>query len=346
MTTAISDIEYRSVIRFFVLKGTSAKYIFDELTAVYGESAPSYTTVKYWTREFKGGRTSVLDEERSGRPREFCIDDKLTSIILRDRRITVRQLSCRLNVSVGTIHERLEALGIRKLCSRFVPRFLSAEMMERRKMCCQKNIEIFEEYGEQFLSNIITEDETSLTLYLPESKRESSEWKLPGEKPTNKMRSSSSHRRVMMLSVFWDRYGIIMTDFASKGKTITGQYYSELVLCARKKRRKQRNTPLWILHDNAPVHTAAISKAAVSDAGLTIVDHPPYSPDLAPSDFWLFNHLKKHLRGKVFNDDSELRESVEQFLSSLTADFFNDAFVTLLKRWKKCLEQMGGYIEK
>ena len=144
MTTAISDIEYRSVIRFFVLKGTSAKDIFDELMAVYGKSATSYTTVKYWTREFKGGRTSVFDEERSGRPRELCIDDKLTSIILTDRRITVRQLSCLLNASVGTIHERLKALGIRKLCSRFVPRFFSGEMMECRRKCCQRNIEIFE----------------------------------------------------------------------------------------------------------------------------------------------------------------------------------------------------------
>ena len=252
----------------------------------------------------------MLDEERSGRPQEVSIDDELSSIILSDRRITVKQLSSRLNASVGTVHDRLKALGIRKLCSRFVPRFLSAEMMERRKTCCEKNIEIFNEYGEQFLSNIVTEDETSLTLYLPESRRESSEWKLPGEKPTRKMRSSSSHRRVMMLSVFWDRHGIIMTDFTPKGKTINAQHYSNLVQRARKMRRKQKNTPLWLLHDNAPVHTAAISKAAVSDAGLTIVDLPHYSP----SDFWLLNHLKKHMRGKQLNDD-EPRDSVEQFLS-------------------------------
>lgn len=342
----ILDIEYRSVIKFFVLKGRCGKDIFEELTSVYGESAPSYTTVKYWTREFRGGRVSVLDEERSGRPQEISIDNELSCIIRSDRRITVKQLSSRLNASVGTVHERLKALGIRKLCSRFVPRFLSAEMMERRKVCSQKNLEIFDEYGEEFLSNIITEDETTLTLYLPESRRESSEWKLPGEKPTKKMRSSSSHRRVMMLSVFWDRHGIIMTDFAPKGTTINAQYYSNLVRCARKKRRKQKNTPLWLLHDNAPVHTAAITQAAIRDAGLTFVDHPPYSPDLAPSDFWLFNHLKKHLRGKIFNDEEEICDSVEQFLSSRTPDFFNDAFVSLLKRWKKCCEEMGAYVEK
>lgn len=66
MTNAISNIKYLSVIRFFVLKGTSAKDIFDELIAVYGENAPSYTTAKYWTTEFKVGRTSVLGEERNG----------------------------------------------------------------------------------------------------------------------------------------------------------------------------------------------------------------------------------------------------------------------------------------
>ena len=81
--------------------------IFEELKIVYGESAPSYTTVKYWTKEFKGGQVSVLDEERSGRPQEISNDNELSSIIRSDRQITVhvKQLSSRLNASVGTVHE-------------------------------------------------------------------------------------------------------------------------------------------------------------------------------------------------------------------------------------------------
>ena len=86
--------------------------IFEELKTVYDESDHLRPTMKYWTKEFKGGRVSVLDEERSGRPQEISNDNELSSIIRSDRR-TVKQLSSRLNASVGTVHERLKALGIR-----------------------------------------------------------------------------------------------------------------------------------------------------------------------------------------------------------------------------------------
>ena len=150
MALEVSEIEYRSVIRFFVLKGTAVKDSFNELNAVYGESAPSHTIVKYWAREFKGGTVSVVDEAREGRPIEISIDEDLIEEVQSDRRITVRELSTEFNCSVGTISERLKALGIRKLCSRFVPRFLSAEMMERRKAWSLLNISIFELHDERF----------------------------------------------------------------------------------------------------------------------------------------------------------------------------------------------------
>src|SRR5258705_3368092 len=66
------------------------------------------------------------------------------------------------------------------------------------------------------------------------------------------------------------------------------------------------HTCVHLLHDNAPVHTAAISKSAVRDCGLQELDHPPYSPDLAPSDYYLFSKLKKDLRGRKFHSDEDL----------------------------------------
>lgn len=311
----ISEVEYRSVIKFFVLQKKTCSEIFNLLTSTYLNDAPSLTTVKYWVREFKGGRTSVFDEEREGRPKEILqsVDENLKKIIQENRRITTRMLATRLNISKGAVDVRLKSFGIRKLCSRFVPRFLTREMMEGRLHCCKNNLLLWEQHGETFLANLITEDETPLSIYLPESKRDSTEWKFPGEKPTLKMRTGASHGRSMMLSTFWDHKGIILNDFADKDITINAQYYSQLVATARKNRRKQKNTPIWFLHDNAPVHTAGISQTTIEAAGLTLVDHPPYSPDLAPSDFFLFRHLKKHLRGTSFASKEDLKAAVENF---------------------------------
>ncbi len=306
------------------------------------------TTVKYWVREFKGGRASVFDEEREGRPPEILpsVDEKLQQIIQEERRITTRMLSTRLNISVGTVHARLKSFGLRKLCSRFVPRFLTGEMMENRLESCKNNLLLWKKHGESFLENLITEDETPLSMYLPETKRESAEWKFPNEKPSLKMRTGSTHGRAMMLSTFWDHKGIILNDFADKGVRITSVYYSQLVETARHQRRKTKKVPLWFLQDNAPVHTAGVSRSTIEAAGLTLVDHPPYSPDLAPSDFWLFRHLKKYLRGKTFATKEDLKAAVQNFFAECPPDFYKNAFFELVSRWQKCVDRNGGYVEK
>ena len=64
----IAETEYRSVIKFLVLQGKKYIEIVELLQSTYKSDAPSLTTVKYWIQKFKGGRTSVFDDERQGRP--------------------------------------------------------------------------------------------------------------------------------------------------------------------------------------------------------------------------------------------------------------------------------------
>lgn len=139
--------------------------------------------------------------------------EKLKEIVVEERKITQMELSKQLNVGKVTVQRMMEQLGIRKLCSRFVPRFLTAEMMERRKVACENNLHWLDDIGPSFLANIVTEDETPLSLYIPHSKRESQEWAFPGEKPPKVLRSGTSHRKCLMLSVFWDSQGALKTDF-------------------------------------------------------------------------------------------------------------------------------------
>lgn len=149
-----------------------------------------------------------------------------------------------------------------------------------------------------------------------------------------------------MLTVFWDFRGILKIDFVDKGETLNGAYYSELLREVRRSRRKARGIPLWLLHDNAPIHTCRTATAAVEDCGFEVVSHPPYSPDLAPSDFALFKHLKRYLKGHQFSSADVLKEKVAKILESLPPDFFKNAFLELIRRWQKCVDARGSYIEK
>ena len=165
-------VQYRSVIRFLVLRNFDSKTIIQELQAAYNNDVPSQATIYFWIQQFKHGRTSVEDEIGEGHL------DKLKKVVSEGRRITKNLLAERLNVSYGSTHSILEQLGIRKLCSRFVPRFLSAEMMDARLECCQHNLELYDRLGDNLLKNIITQDETPLSLYMPDDRRASKEWKL------------------------------------------------------------------------------------------------------------------------------------------------------------------------
>jgi histone-lysine N-methyltransferase SETMAR len=77
-----------------------------------------------------------------------------------------------------------------------------------------------------------------------------------------------------------------------------------------------------LLHDNAPVHMSSKSQAAVRQCGFQQLSHPPYSPDQAPSDYFLFRVLKNFLRGKRFSSDEEVKEAVTTWFEEQSKDFF------------------------
>ena len=149
----LHPVEYRSVIKFLVLRGVPNEQILAQLVDTYSKECPSRTTIYHWIALFKHGRQSVFDEEKPGRPCEIldATREKCASIVREERRITTRKLAEALNVSKGSLQAILNELGIRKLASRFVPRFLSAEMCENRLECCRANLNIFQQHGEAFL---------------------------------------------------------------------------------------------------------------------------------------------------------------------------------------------------
>ena len=68
--------------------------------------------------------------------------------------------------------------------------------------------------------------------------------------------------------------------------------------------------------------------------------------DLAPSDFHLFLHLKKHLAGKKFDDDDKVQEEVMMCFKRLAADFCDSGIQKLVPRLNNCLDNAGDYVEK
>ena len=75
--------------------------------------------------------------------------------------------------------------------------------------------------------------------------------------------------------------------------------------------------------------------------GIKTVPHPPYSPDLAPCDFWLFPKL----RGCRYETIEEMKEAVMKVIDTLTQEDFHGAFEKLLERYNKFIAARGDYFE-
>jgi len=130
----------------------------------------------------------------------------------------------------------------------------------------------------------------------------------------------------VLASIFWDQDDILLIDYLPKGQTINAEYYSSLLVQLKdileEKRRGKFTKGVLFLHDNAPAHRTLATQKKLANLGFQCLDHPPYSPDLAPSDYHLFPGLKKKLKCRHFSSDAEVISATETWLDGQNSDFF------------------------
>ena len=123
-----------------------------------------------------------------------------------------------------------------------------------------------------------------------------------------------------MMVTFWDKYGILMTEYLPGGTTISGSYYAliiERLRCAILEKRDKVSDEVLLFHDNALDHKCNIVQAVIGKAGSIELNHPAYSPDIVSSDYYLFSNFKKFLGGKNFSGNDETIDTIEDYLDSL-----------------------------
>jgi transposase len=114
----------------------------------------------------------------------------------------------------------------------------------------------------------------------------------------------------------------------------------------RQKRPGKWRTNNWVPHhDNAPAHTALAVQQFLASKHMTVGPHPPYAPDLAPCDFFLYPKMKIKLNARRFDTVEEIQAEPQKVLKTLTQKDFQDSFRSWQKRWDRCARSQRDCFE-
>ncbi|UYV76922.1 MIB1 [Cordylochernes scorpioides] len=287
----------------------------------FGDAALSCSSTFEWFSRFLKGREKVNDDQHTGSPRSLrCEENKLKikELIKSNRRISIKDLSSETGLSVGLCHQIVtKDLDMIRTSSKFVPRILTEEQKENG---CKK---------------IITGDETWVYQYDPETKRQSNQWIERGEPKPKKARFAKSKVKTLLVN-FFDINGLVHHEFIPFGRTINQEIYLGIMRrlreAGRLKRPERWQNNDWILHvDNARSHTAHVVLQFLAKHSTIHIPHPPYSPDLAPNDFFLYSILKMKLKGRKFDNVDMIQAESKATLRNLS----KSDFISCFDNWKK-----------
>jgi transposase len=156
-------VEQRYCIKFCQKLGDSKVDTIRKIQQAFGDDAMGATQIKEWFNRFKDGRTLADSDQHSGRPstsRNANIIENVRSLILEDRRLTVREIANEVGISIGCAHSILtEDLHMCRVVAKFVPRLLSQEQQQLRLEVVQDMLG-FANRDPEFLKTVIAGDVT------------------------------------------------------------------------------------------------------------------------------------------------------------------------------------------
>ena len=336
--SALSRDQLRTCLLYDFKSGLNARQSTGRINEAFGAGTIGQSTAYVWFQRFQEGDCSTEDSPRSGRPSEID-DDQLRARIEADPQVTVRDLAEEFKVSKTTIDDHLKAMGKVSKLNYWVPHKLSDNNRQRRLDACISLLS--KERTTDWLDTIVTGDE-KWCLYANVVRKRS--WVDKGT-PAQAQPRPEIHQKKLMLCVWWDVSGVIYWEMLNPNQTINADLYcTQLQKLADAISQKRPNLKkIRFLHDNARPHTAKKTREKLLQLQWEVLIHPPYSPDLAPSDFYLFCSLQNFLKNKHFRSDDELKMAVDEFFRSKSTIFFRKGIHELPNRWQQVINSNGDY---
>lgn len=333
------------IVYYLDAKNLTKKEIMEELKQFFPDSCPSYSTV---CRILQRKRLQI--ESPPG-----AKSDKISPSQLIIRAIlkalekqpfaSVHELAKLTKIPKSTIYDYLT--GIMQMKNKhltWVPHELDPEMKKNR-------VELAAELHNELSANLKRKRHITITLdeswfYFEYSY--DSIWVQENEKPPTRPKKMISSKKCM-LTIVWTRNKILFIDLLPKGVKFCSTYFINNILQRivhmYKSESRSRQTIIHLHMDNARPHTAKCVKDFCERNGINILPHPAYSPDIAPSDFYLFGDIKLRLKGVSCESGEEVLEKVEKICKAIPQKILQNVFNEWLTRLDWVVKNGGMYYD-
>lgn len=334
----------REVLIFLFNLNKNASQARELLVEAYPNSKIEVRTCQNWFKRFREGDFSVEDKERPGQVKKFE-DADLEALLNEDSSQTQNELAMRLGRSQQAISHRLNELGMIRKVGNWVPYELKPRDVERRFFACEQLLQRQKRKG--FLHRIVTGDEKWVRYDNPKRR---ATYGYPGHASSSTARPNI-HGAKVMLCIWWDQQGVVYYELLQPNETITGDVYRrQLMRLSRALREKrpqfeQRHDKVILQHDNARPHVATAVKTYLETLKWEVLPHPPYSPDIAPSDYHLFRSMAHGLADQHFRNREDAQKWIDSWIAAKPAEFWRDGIRQLPERWEKVVASDGQYFE-
>ena len=264
-------------------------------------------------------------------------------------RLPVKDIASCTGISEGSVQTILKKrLDLRKVCARWVPHLLTDEQKTQRLKCARELLKTYKGCNSRVISNLLIGDETWVHMFEPQRRADNKQWKRKDQKRLCTAKRTISSKK--MYAIFFNSSGPVVRVLCPSGHTVTGRFYKNSVLKkVREFYSKKRPSKGWsgvhLLHDNASSHKYVVVKSFLTSEKVKVLNHPPYSTDLSPCDFFLFPTLKKMLSRNKYTSRSSLGSAIYQCLQQIPKEDYLSAFRDWVQRLQKCASVKGEYFE-
>ena len=333
----MDKIQIRTIFLFQFKLGRKAAETAHDISDAFGTGTADERVAQRWFKKFRNRDESLEDE---GRGRPTAVDNEHLKVIIEaDPRKTTREVVVEIEVDHSTVVRHLKQIGKSKKLDKWVPHELNDNKKNRRFEV--SSTLLLRNKNDPFLERIVTchdplrQPATFGTVV--------GYWRSSITLPEAEIAPKK-----VMVTVWWSAAGFIHHSFLNPGETITAEKYCRQIDEMHQKlqricRRLVNMKGSILLHDNARLHVAQLTLQKLNKLGYETLPHPPYSPDLSPTDYHFFKHLDNFLREKCFKNRDDAESAFNDFIASRTPDFYANGINRLVSSWQKCVDSNGSY---